>query len=68
MAMGQVGTKSVGLVGSLCQLTQFAVGKLLFNFLPVLSIYLNFKKLNKYVLATRVQIEATQALTHCYEM
>jgi len=43
---GQVGTLSVGLVGSVCHPTPLSVDNLLVNFLPVWSFYLHFKKPN----------------------
>jgi len=46
VAPWEVGTRSVGLVGSICQLTPLSVGSLWVNFLPVCSLYVYFKKQN----------------------
>jgi hypothetical protein len=54
--MGQVGTRSVGLAGSLCQITSLSFGNLLVNFLAVLSYFcLHFKKLNNAYLQEEVR-------------
>jgi len=46
VAQWQVGTRSMGLVGSMCQLTPLSVDSLWVNFLPVCSLYVHFKKQN----------------------
>ena len=54
--MGQVGTRSVGLAGSLCQITPLSFGNLLVNCLAVLSYFcLHFKKLNNAYLQEEVR-------------
>jgi hypothetical protein len=53
---GQVGTRSVGLAGSLCQIIPLSFGNLLVNFLAVVSYFcLHFKKLNNAYLQEEVR-------------
>ena len=49
VARGQVGTRSVGLVGSKSQLIPLSFDNLLVNFLPLWYFYLHFKLTNAYL-------------------